>query len=124
MIEGSSIDLKIVQEVQAQIKPEDKVLVFLDSNHTYEHVLAELRAYSSMVSVGSYLVATDGIMEKVVGAPRTQPDWNINNPKKAAESFVKENSNFIIEEPEFPFNEGVIKDRVTYWPSAYIKRIK
>jgi cephalosporin hydroxylase len=77
-----------------------------------------------MVSVGSYIVATDGIMEFVVGAPRTNPDWLTNNPKKAAEDFVKENKNFIIEEPEFPFNEGVITERVTYWPSAFIKRIK
>ena len=80
--------------------------------------------YSEMVSVGSYIVATDGIMEYVVGAPRTQPDWATNNPKKALEQFVKENENFVIEEPTFPFNEGVITERVTYWPSAYLKRVK
>jgi hypothetical protein len=63
-------------------------------------------------------------MEYVVGAPRTSPDWITNNPKKAAEDFVRENSNFVIEEPAFPFNEGLITERVTYWPSAYIKRIR
>lgn len=124
MIEGSSVDPIIVENVSMHVKSNDKVLVFLDSNHSYDHVLAELRVYSKVVSVGSYIVATDGIMEKVVGAPRTNPDWDKNNPKKAAEQFVKENSDFIIEEPEFPFNEGVIKDRVTYWPSAFIKRIR
>ena len=77
-----------------------------------------------MVSVGSYIVATDGIMENVVGAPRTNPDWITNNPKKTAKQFVKENTNFIIEEPVFPFNEGVITERVTYWPSAFLKRVK
>jgi cephalosporin hydroxylase len=124
LIEGSSTDEGIVGKAKECIKPGDKVLVLLDSNHTYEHVLNELRAYSELVSVGSYIVATDGIMEFVVGAPRTNPDWDTNNPKKAAEQFVKENPAFKIEEPVFPFNESVITERITYWPSAFIKRIK
>ncbi|MFI5203021.1 MAG: cephalosporin hydroxylase family protein [Flavobacteriales bacterium] len=124
LIEGSSIEEKIVNEVKRHIKPTDKVLVLLDSNHTYEHVLNELRMYAPMVSVGSYIVATDGIMENLVGAPRSNPDWATNNPKKAAEAFVLENTNFIITEPAFPFNEGSIKNRVTYWPGSFVKRIK
>ena len=124
LIEGSSIDESIVEEANNHVSKGDVVMVLLDSNHTYNHVLAELRAYSKMVTVGSYIVATDGIMENVVGAPRTNPDWDTNNPKKALEQFVKENDNFIVEEPTFPFNEGVINERVTYWPSAYLKRIK
>ncbi len=124
LLEGSSIDPTIVSKVKKNIKPSDKVLVLLDSNHTYTHVLDELKAYSPMVSIGSYIVATDGIMEYVAGAPRTNPDWKTNNPKKAAEQFVKENPDFIIEEPAFPFNEGLITERVTYWPSAFIKKVK
>lgn len=124
LLEGSSIDEKIVIEANSHISAGDVVMVLLDSNHTYDHVLAELRAYSKMVTIGSYIVATDGIMENVVGAPRTNPDWITNNPKKALEQFVKENDSFIIEEPAFPFNEGEITERVTYWPSAFIKRIK
>lgn len=124
LVEGSSTDDIIVDQVRNRIKPSDRVLVLLDSNHTYSHVLAELEAYSKMVSVGSYIVATDGIMEYVVGAPRTNADWATNNPKKAAEKFVADNTDFVIEEPEFAFNEGEIKERVTYWPSAFIKRIR
>jgi cephalosporin hydroxylase len=124
LIEGSSIDNDIVKEVETNISKGDTIMVLLDSNHTYDHVLAELRAYSKMVTVGSYIVATDGIMENVVGAPRTNPDWITNNPKKALEQFVKENDSFVIDEPAFPFNEGVITDRVTYWPSAFLKRVK
>ena len=123
LIEGSSVDRSTVDQVSRLVKPGETVLILLDSNHSYAHVLAELIAYAPLVSVGSYIVATDGIMEYVVGAPRTQPDWITNNPKKAAEDFVKQNKNFVIEEPKFPFNEGVIEKRVTYWPSAYIKRI-
>jgi cephalosporin hydroxylase len=124
LIEGSSIAPKTVSQVQALVRQDENALVLLDSRHTKDHVLAELRAYSSLVHVGSYIVAMDGIMEQVVGAPRTEPDWGWNNPKQAALQFVAENSDFRIEEPVFPFNEGTISGRVTYWPSAYVRRVK
>ena len=124
LIEGSSIDPAVVREVKAQVRPGERVIVFLDSCHTKEHVLAELTAYASMVSVDSYIVAMDGIMEQVVGALRTQPDWTWNNPKRAAEEFVASHPDFVIEEPQFLFNEGNVGDRVTYWPGGFIRRIE
>ena len=124
LIEGSSIDGAIIQRVSAEVNQGEKVLVLLDSNHTKDHVLAELRAYSPLVSAGSYIVAMDGIMEDVVGAPRTQPDWSWNNPRQAALDFVESSPDFVLEEPAFAFNEGTVTERVTYWPSAFIKRTK
>ncbi|MCM3871755.1 MAG: cephalosporin hydroxylase family protein [Pyrinomonadaceae bacterium] len=124
LIEGSSVDLAVVAEVKAQVKNGERVIIFLDSCHSKEHVAAELKAYAPLVSVGSYIVAMDGIMEQVVGASRTQPDWTWNNPKQAALEFVAANKDFIIEEPPFAFNEGSITERVTYWPSAFIKRVR
>lgn len=124
MIEGSSIDPAVVNKVKSYVKPEDKVLILLDSCHTKEHVLSELTAYSKLVTIGSYIVAMDGIMGDLIGAPRTQEDWSWNNPKMASLEFIEKNPNFIIEEPKFIFNEGNISDRVTYWPSAFIKKIK
>lgn len=124
LIEGSSIEPQIVEEVKSLIKPGEKTIVVLDSNHEKQHVLAELRAYSPLVSVGSYIVAMDGIMEQLAGAPRSAPDWSWNNPRQAALEFVAENADFVIEEPQFAFNEGKITERVTYWPSAFIKRVK
>jgi cephalosporin hydroxylase len=123
MVEGSSIAPEIVDQVKAMVKPGETVLVVLDSNHYKGHVLDELRAYGPMVSVGSYIVATDGIMEQVKGAPRTGDDWDWNNPKAAAHAFVAEDRRFVIQEPEFPFNESVVKERITYWPDAFVKRI-
>lgn len=123
LIEGSSIESSTVERVKMQIKSNENVLVILDSNHSYKHVLDELRLYGSMVSSGSYIVACDGIMQEVVGAPRTEPDWDKNNPQVAVNQFLKENKNFVLEEPKFPFNEGEIKDRVTYWPNAHLRRI-
>lgn len=124
LIEGSSIDTATVEKVKSQLGPTEKVLVLLDSCHTKEHVLAELNAYSNLVAPGSYIVAMDGIMEQVVGAPRTQPDWAWDNPRQAALEFVKSNPEFVVEEPAFLFNESNIAERVTYWPSAFIKRIR
>ncbi len=123
LIEGSSIDPAIVEKVRASIAPGETVLVLLDSNHTKDHVLSELQAYGPLVSVGSYIVATDGVMEMVVGGPRTNPDWNWNNPRQAALAFVAEDPRFKIEEPDWLFNEGAVRDRVTYWPDAFVKRI-
>ena len=123
LIEGSSVDAAVVDQVKTHIKPGETVLVLLDSNHTKAHVLAELEAYGPMVTQGSYIVATDGIMAQVAGAPRSAPDWDWNNPISAVEAFVATHAEFVLEEPAFPFNEGVTRDRVTYWPSAYLKRI-
>lgn len=124
LVEGDSVDERVVSSVKAIVEPGENVFVMLDSNHSKQHVLAELNAYSDLVTVDSYIVATDGIMESLVGAPRSSEDWSWNNPKAAAEEFAKTHENFVIEEPEFPFNEGMIAERVTYWPSAFLRRIK
>jgi cephalosporin hydroxylase len=124
LIEGSSVAPSVVQEVKSHVHPGEVVLVLLDSCHTKEHVLGELKMYSPLVSPGSYIVAMDGIMEQVVGASRTKPDWEWNNPRRAALEFVQENPAFVIEEPQFLFNESNIRERVTYWPGAFIKRVQ
>ena len=123
LVEGSSTDPATVANVASLVQPGERALVLLDSNHTRAHVLDELRAYGPMVAVGSYIVATDGIMELVAGGPRTQPDWTWNHPRQAAEDFVREDGRFAIEEPPFAFNEGSVTGRVTYWPGAFVKRI-
>jgi cephalosporin hydroxylase len=123
LIEGSSTAPTVVDQVKALVKPGEAVLVILDSKHTRDHVLAELRAYSPLVSEGSYIVACDGIMRQVVGAPRTQEDWAWNNPISAIEEFLRETKEFVQETPSFAFNEGLIGTPVTYWPKGYLRRI-
>jgi cephalosporin hydroxylase len=124
LVEGSSIAPPVVSRVRELITPGETVLVLLDSCHTRAHVLAELEAYAPLVSAGSYIVAMDGIMGEVVGAPRTQADWSWDNPRQAALAFVQGHPDFAIQEPPFLFNEGTVTERVTYWPSAFIKRLK
>ena len=124
MIEGSSVAPDVVQQVKALVGNGEKVIVVLDSNHTREHVLAELRAYAELVQVGGYMVATDGIMQDLVGAPRANGDWKTNNPQQAARKFVASDDRFTIEEPAWSFNEGMVRERVTYWPSCFVKRVR
>ncbi len=124
LIEGSSIDPSIIERVKQELKPSDRVLVILDSKHTKDHVLAELDAYSEMVSKDSYLVVQDGCMQWAAGAPRSGSDWSWNNPVEAVREFVGRNPDFAIQEPEFAFNEGQVERRVTYWPEGYLKRIR
>lgn len=123
LIEGSSIAEDIVGRVRGEIRPGETVLVMLDSKHTKDHVRGELEAYSPLVTPGSYIVVADGILEWLGNAPRTQPDWSWNNPRAAALEFVAAHPQFVIQEPPFPFNEGTTRDRVTYWPDAFIRRI-
>ena len=129
LIEGSSIDLKIIEEVKKHLKEEDKVLVVLDSCHDYTHVLEELKLYSLLVSKGSYIICTDGIQRDLKDSPRAilqykeSSTWATNNPFNAILDFIEQNQNFEISEPVFTFNESEIDFRITHWPSAYIKRI-
>jgi cephalosporin hydroxylase len=122
LIEGSSVSSDVVNEVKGLVGTNEVAVVVLDSNHSKSHVLQELQLYSQFVSPGSFIVACDGIMKDLVGAPRSSSDWNWNNPVSAVEDFLKLYQDFECVEPVRPFNEGLVKDRVSYWPSAYIRR--
>ena len=123
LVEGNSTDPAILARVRSQVREGERVIVLLDSNHTKAHVLAELEAYAPLVTEGSYIVAMDGIMERVVGAPRTAADWSWNNPRQAAIEFAARHPEFVLEEPPFAFNEGLVTERVTYWPSGFLRRV-
>ena len=122
LIEGSSVDPCTVDSVRAAIRPGESVLVVLDSNHARAHVASELEAYAPMVTPGSYIVACDGIMAQLTGAPRSAPDWSWNNPLSAIDGFLATHPAFAQEEPAFPFNEGKVRQRVTYWPRCFLRR--
>jgi cephalosporin hydroxylase len=122
LIEGSSTDQSVVEHVKAEIAPGEKVFVVLDAKHTRDHVRAELEAYSELVGPDSFIIAMDGLMRDLAGAPRTEPDWEWNNPRRAVEEFVARHPEFEIVEPEFLFNEGIVTDRVTYSPCGILRR--
>jgi cephalosporin hydroxylase len=123
LVEGDSTDGATVARVKQEIGADDTVLVLLDAGHSKEHVLAELRLYAPLVTPGSYVLVADAIMEQVVGAPRTEPDWDWNNPASAIAEFLAEDPRFVVEEGPFPFNEGLVTERVTYWRGGFLKRV-
>jgi cephalosporin hydroxylase len=91
MIQGSSISPEIISKVHEFARPYKKILVCLDSNHTHQHVLEELRAYAPLTSKGSYCVVFDTIIEDL--PPGMYPDrpWDVgNNPKTAVFSYIEE----------------------------------
>jgi cephalosporin hydroxylase len=123
LVEGNSISPEIVRRVRSLLRPVDCVLVVLDSNHTKQHVLDELEAYHEVVSTGSYIVATDGIMKDLYDAPRGQAAWKSDHPAAAAAEFARTHGNFVLEQPKWPFNESELTDNVTHWPGAWLRRV-
>lgn len=122
LIEGSSVSPETVEQVRGLIQPGEKVLVILDSCHTKAHVMAELEVYHPLVSVGSYVVATDGIMQSVHDVPRGNPNWQDDHPTAAASDFAAAHPEFVIEQPNWPFNESPLTQNVTHWPGAWLRR--
>lgn len=122
LFEGSSTDPATAAAVRTAVAPHERALVVLDSNHSCAHVEAELELYAPLVAPGSYIIACDGIMASLVGAPRAGADWGWNNPVSAVDAFVTRHPEFSLEEPSFPFNEGRVRRRVTYWPKAFLRR--
>lgn len=122
LIEGSSTDPDVVDRVRSVIRDGETVLVFLDSAHNYRHVTAELEAYAPLVSIGSYIVATDGVMRDLADVPRGEPGWATDNPYEAARDFAARHPEFVLEQPAWHFNESPLLHNVTHWPGAWLRR--
>lgn len=122
LIEGSSIDESVVEEVKKLINPGEKVLVILDSKHTKQHVLDELDAYGQLVTPGSYIVATDGSMRDLHDVPRGDPEWLTDNPAQAATEFAELHQEFVLEQLQWPFNESELTQDITHWPNAWLRK--
>ncbi len=122
LIEGNSVAAEIVAQAASLIQPGETVLVILDSNHTKAHVRAELEAYAGLVTAGSYIVATDGVMKDVADTPRGKPEWADDHPTAAAAEFVAEHPEFVLEVPTWPFNESELEENITHWPGAWLRR--
>lgn len=122
LVEGDSVAPATVQKVHGLVKPGEKVLVLLDSNHTKAHVLKELEAYHGLVSPGSYIVACDGILADVHDVPRGKPEWVWDNPTEAAKAFAEKHPEFVVEQPPWPFSESTLQQNVTHWPGAWLRR--
>jgi len=130
LIQGSSIDSSIVENIRKRASNKQRVLVMLDSNHTHEHVLAELEAYAPLVSIGSYCVVFDTIIEDVPGHYHAAKPWSKgNNPKTAVRSYLEKLSR----EPTKATDGNVLafeidktienKLLITVAPDGYLRRV-
>jgi len=122
LVEGSSVAPEIVADVKNRIPPGSTVIVILDSDHSKSHVSAELECYCDLVTYGSYIVATDGIMSLAADVPRGNPEWIHDNPTEAAREFSDRHPEFILEQPAWIFNESQLTKSVTHWPGAWLRR--
>jgi cephalosporin hydroxylase len=119
MIEGSSISADTLKQVEEIAVGMNVVMVLLDSNHTHEHVLEELKLYSKFVSVNSYCVVFDTIVEDVEKGNYNNRPWDVgNNPKTAVFEFLKTNSNFEIDKA---IDNKLL---ISVAPGGYLKRVK
>ena len=119
MIQGSSVDEGIVEEVRRVAQGRQRVLVILDSNHTHDHVSQELMLYSPLVTNGSYVIVFDTVVDEMPEGSFPDRPWGIgNNPKTAVQEFLRQNDRFEIDK------SIVDKLLITVAPDGYLKCIK
>ena len=118
LIEGSSIDPDIIQQVRSHSDGVERVLLSLDSNHTHEHVLAELNAYADLVSVSSYCIVFDTVVEDLPNGSFPDRPWDVgNNPKTAVHEWLKTH-------PEFVIDKDIDnKLLISVAPDGYLRRV-
>lgn len=119
MIQGSSIAPEIVEQVIGKAKGKKRILVCLDSNHTHDHVLAELESYAQLTSVGSYCVVFDTLIEDMGEDAYPDRSWGVgNNPKTAARKYLETH-------PEFEIKKSIDhKLLISVAPDGYLKRVR
>lgn len=118
MIEGSSTAPDIIEQVKEAASAYECIMVCLDSNHTHEHVLAELQAYAPLTSIGSYCVVFDTIVEDLPAEMFPNRPWGPgDNPKTAVSEYLKTH-------PEFEIDKHIDRKLlISVAPSGYLKRI-
>jgi len=115
LIEGSSTDPSTAEAVRSHILPGESVMIMLDSNHTRDHVRAELELYSPLVGPGGYIVVFDEVMPMVADAPNGKPSWNVDNPLEAVR-------NFLASHPAFEVDRSYERLAATYCRGGFLRR--
>jgi cephalosporin hydroxylase len=119
MLQGSSVNPDIIKEVGKLAAGKEKVMVCLDSNHTHQHVAEELKLYFPFVTIGSYLVVFDTIVEDLPPDLYKDRPWGVgDNPKTAVKEFLEKNNDFVI---DTSIDNKLL---ISVAPEGYLKRIK
>ncbi len=119
MVEGSSLDEAVLAEVRQAAEAVERVMVVLDSDHTHEHVLAELHAYGELVTVGQFLVVADTFVEDIPVQEHRQRPWGPgDNPATALRTWLDEAEGF---EPDPFINAKLL---LSASPGGYLRRMR
>jgi cephalosporin hydroxylase len=124
MIEGDSAAPETIAQVRDLVGHDAPVMVILDSDHSRAHVARELEAYAPLVTRGSCIVAEDGVMRDLTDVPGGDPGWITDNPATAAREFLAAHPEFEMREPAWKHNRSQLRRNVTYWPDAWLWRIR
>ncbi|CDZ30120.1 cephalosporin hydroxylase family protein [Neorhizobium galegae] len=119
MIQGSSIAPEIMDQVRKVAAGYSRILISLDSNHTHEHVLEELKLYAPLTSVGSYCIVFDTVVEDLPKELAGDRPWGPgDNPKTAVFEYLKTH-------PEFEIDKSIEnKLLITVAPDGFLKRLR
>lgn len=117
LVEGSSTAPEMIDEVRSRIQTRGEVLVVLDSNHSYDHVISEMELYKEFISPGGYMVVMDGVQEMLSDTPSGNKEWKHNNPFAAIREFLSRHPNW--EEDSY-----YIRTHITCNPSGFLRRKK
>ena len=110
---GSSTSLEIIERIRELISPDEKVMVFLDSDHSKAHVQRELELYSGLVTAGNYLIVEDTFLNgRPIFSPAVQPG---PDPMEAVQEFLSENPNFVADRSREKYG-------LTFNPNGFLKR--
>ncbi|MBS0533677.1 MAG: cephalosporin hydroxylase family protein [Proteobacteria bacterium] len=118
LLKGSSTDPAIAAAIRQKIAPGQSVMVLLDSDHSHDHVLDELRLYAPLVTKGQYLIVSDTIVDDIPAQRHRPRRWGPgNNPKTALKAFIAEHPGFAV--------DRAIDDKLlmTYAPGGYCRRV-
>jgi cephalosporin hydroxylase len=123
LVEGSSADPVVVEQIKRAVGPAAPVLVLLDSDHSKKHVAAELELFGPLVTPGSYIVVGDGFMKDICDVPGGSPEWMTDNPYEAAKEFAARHPEFLNAPPKWPHRQSELSENVTYWPGGWLQRV-
>lgn len=117
LLEGSSVDDTVIAQLEALIRPSDKVMVILDSSHSHDHVLEELSIYSRLVSSGQYLIVGDTSVKDLAGQTKRSRPWNhLKNPHSALVEFLSTDSTF---SPDISLDAKLLS---SFHPGGYLRK--
>ena len=115
LVEGSSTAPEMIDEIRSRIPTMGEVLVVLDSNHSYEHVISEMELYKEFISPGGYMLVMDGVQQMLSDTPSGKAEWKHDNPLRAIQDFM-------IRHPDWEVDSYYTRTQISSNPNGFLRR--